>query len=262
MNDTYLAVLESLEPVFKEAGKLAVRMRGAKTSIKLSTGIADVDIVTEADTAVQEFVLSRVADTPLRECRLVAEEATPSTELFAKTGDAILTLDPIDGTASYAKDGSFFSIIVGLHTPAGILYTFYYYPLIEWGFSIARGQVTFFGTKPEIPLHAHSYDVSKVIAYTYGSPEKLAPELFEKLTAEGYSFVQRKKISGDAGSATLFSTGAVGGYYIGNPIVYDGLPMLHFAEAEKLRLFSHLDMKVPMPGNEGPYYPGYYLALR
>ena len=99
----FIDILISLEPVFKKAGELAVKMREtAKSKNKFNTGIAGIDIVTEADLAVQEFILSEMAKTKLIECELIGEEDTPLTKKFKGTNGLVLTLDPIDGTILYA----------------------------------------------------------------------------------------------------------------------------------------------------------------
>ena len=97
-------ILEKLEPVFMKAGELALRMQGsAKHHNKYNTGNALVDIVTEADLAVQEFLLTEISKTDLVKCRLLGEENTPQTVKFNEDGKYYLAIDPIDGTANYAK---------------------------------------------------------------------------------------------------------------------------------------------------------------
>jgi hypothetical protein len=50
--------------------------------------------VTGADLQVQEFILSRLAETPLVECELFAEEATPSVYKFKGTNGLVFLIDP------------------------------------------------------------------------------------------------------------------------------------------------------------------------
>ncbi len=55
-------IIQSLEPGFIEAGKLAMKMREqAKITNKSQTGVKEIDIVTSADLAVQAF--HRMLDT-------------------------------------------------------------------------------------------------------------------------------------------------------------------------------------------------------
>ena len=104
----------------------------AKSKNKFNTGVAGIDIVTEADTAVQEMILSEMAKTKLVECKLIAEEDTPSVKKFKGTNGLVLALDPIDGTIIYASTGRFFSTIVSLYGKENFLYTFCNYPVVNW----------------------------------------------------------------------------------------------------------------------------------
>ena len=120
-----IKILIGLEPVFKKAGELALKMRKtAGKRNKFNTGVAGIDIVTEADTAVQEMILSEMAKTKLVECELFAEEDTPSAKKFKGTNGLVLALDPIDGTLIYASTGRFFSTMISLTDKKNILYTF------------------------------------------------------------------------------------------------------------------------------------------
>src|SRR5262245_33661912 len=102
-----IAHLESLEPAFVRAGQAALRMqKGIKYYSKLETGDPAVDIVTEADLATQEAVLTAMRSTPLVGCRLLAEEDTESVKLFAPESNLYIGIDPIDGTAIYARGGA------------------------------------------------------------------------------------------------------------------------------------------------------------
>jgi fructose-1,6-bisphosphatase/inositol monophosphatase family enzyme len=67
--------LENLEPAFVQAGRTALRVQGNVHSYnKLQTGNPAIDIVTEADLATQETILSAMQTTPLVGRRLLAEE--------------------------------------------------------------------------------------------------------------------------------------------------------------------------------------------
>lgn len=53
-------ILISLEPIFKKAGNLSLDLRKTATiSKKLETGIAGIDMVTNADLEVQELIYRR-----------------------------------------------------------------------------------------------------------------------------------------------------------------------------------------------------------
>ena len=76
-------VLVESEPMFKRAGDLALKLRSTASSRnKYQSGIKGIDIVTEADLAVQEAILSELAKTKLIECQLIAEEDTTTVAKF------------------------------------------------------------------------------------------------------------------------------------------------------------------------------------
>src|SRR5262245_31709517 len=113
--ESLVECLENLEPVFVQAGRTALRMQGRVNHYnKLQTGNPAIDIVTEADLATQESILTAMRATPLVGCRLLAEEDTESAKAFAHESNFYIGLDPIDGTAVYARGGQHFSTIVSL----------------------------------------------------------------------------------------------------------------------------------------------------
>ena len=118
-------ILKSLEPVFIEGSQLALKMqKGVSHHSKTNTGDSLTDIVTDADLAVQEFLLEKISKTDLKNCRLLAEEDTPSVNKFNPNGEYYLAIDPIDATAVYSKGGQYFSTIITLHNGKDILYMF------------------------------------------------------------------------------------------------------------------------------------------
>ncbi len=261
-----IGALISLEPVFARAGERALELQGkAAISKKLDTGIAGVDIVTEADFEVQEMILQAAVQTPLRDCILIAEENTPTVRKFTGTYGLRFTLDPIDGTAFYAVGKGVFSVIVYLHDGTRPLYTYFNCPNFQWTRRILDDEVTDFGTLPKIPLITKD-NLSKTIIYTYGNcnPRETAPKMYVELTAKGYSFRNRKEVVGEeSGSTVLFLTNeTVGGFYTEDPLVYDAMTVFHFGLACKLQMYSTVDMSHILKRSHGPYYPGWYVVLR
>lgn len=255
-------LLIGLEQQFEQAGKLSLKLRSTATvSKKYQTGIHDVDIVTEADIAVQEFILLAMLKTKLVGCHLMAEEDTPSADKFNSTNGLTLTLDPIDGTFIYAGQGRFFSIIICLYDGTTPLYTYCHYPALGWTRRIAQGSVQDFGKEPEVRLKS-GLDLSRTISYTYGDPDIMAPELYHRLTDQGYIFRLRDEITDESGSCTLLFLNKVAGFYIGDPTVYDGLCALHYGMVKKFQIISSIDISKHASGSHGLYYPGWYLVLR
>lgn len=258
----YIELLIDLEPAIKKAGDLSIGLRQtAKIHNKYQTGSHMLDIVTEADFAVQEAILSEIAKTELVECELIAEEDTPSVKKFKGTNGFVLTLDPIDGTFIYASEGRFYSIIVGLNDKKDPLYTFYHYPTVSWSRRIANNQVVDFGIKPEVKLKGSNFQ--KSISYSFGEPKDMIPnKIFSQLISDGYVFTKRADITDESGSTTLLFLDQVAGYYIGNPGAYDGLGALHYAKEKHFRIYSDIDISKPLDSGHGMYYPGWYVVLR
>ena len=256
-------VLIELEPVFKKAGELAIKMRKtAGSRNKFNTGVAGIDIVTEADIAVQEMILSEMAKTKLIECELIAEEDTPSVNKFKGTNGLVLTLDPIDGTIFYANDKRFFCIIICLHDSKSLLYSFYYYPVVNWSRRIAENKVEDFGELPKMNTK-DGLDLGHTIAHSFGDPAKIIPEIYSKLTKEGYTFHNTfTEITDESGSATLFFLNQVAGYFTNNPGAYDGLGILYYGQVKKYQIYSDIDISKSVNGPHGKYCPGWYLVLR
>jgi fructose-1,6-bisphosphatase/inositol monophosphatase family enzyme len=263
--ESLLKCLEGLEPDFVRASQMALRMqRGVQSYNKLQTGNPAVDIVTEADLATQESILKAMLTTPLIGCRLLAEEDTGSVQAFAAESDFYLALDPIDGTAVYAKGGEHFSTIVSLHDGDNFLYMFIYFPAWDWTLRIARGTYVAVGTAPKLPVLDES---EKSIIYWSGSPERnLAKNVLLDLAANGLQFRRMSSFGKVVGSIELFATGKIAGVYYENMNVYDGCAEYAIASGRGQPLYSdrtsgrlHLsDIRV---SQKGLYYPGHYLVL-
>jgi fructose-1,6-bisphosphatase/inositol monophosphatase family enzyme len=257
----YIDILISLEPVFKKAGELSLKMRStAGSKNKFSTGVAGIDIVTETDTAVQEFILSEMVKTKLVECELIAEEDTALAKKFNGTNGLVLTLDPIDGTLLYANGKNFFLTIVSLHDDKNLLYTFLNYPVFNWSRRITD-KVEDFGKKPEIKTNP-KIDLSKTISYTVRPPKIIDQNIYQTLIGEGYKFVKASEITDEAGSTTLFSLGKTAGYYMETPNPYDGLVDLHYAKTKDFKIYAYVDFSKTHPTDHGPHYHGWYVVIR
>lgn len=259
--------IQKFEKDFIEAGKLAIKLRkNAVVSNKFASGIEDIDIVTSADLAVQEFLLKKLANSELKNCELVAEENTPSKKLFSKHSDIVLTIDPIDGTKSYATGGKFYSVIVTLHDKKNPIYTFDYFPELNWGIKIVNDKCEIFGRAPKTPSNVRE---PKVIAFSNlkgkSDPKIVISEIYKSLVAQGYKFKLAKEISQELDSRMLFILGITDGYFTKQDgSAEDCLTMLHFALANNYKIFQHLDLSrtVKSVGGGSDEYAGYYLVLR
>jgi len=255
--------LIKLEPVFKQAGELACEMQAtAKHHNKFNTGLHVTDIVTEADLAVQEFLLGEIAKTDLINCRLLAEEDTPKAKQFNERGNFYLAIDPIDGTAIYAKGGKQFSVIVSLHDGKNLLYTFKHFPALNWTQKIVGKQYFTAGQEPFFGPN----DKKNKIFYYIGSPENILSKIYRQLTSKGLIFENCVDSAEDIDEASVYACGKAAGFYAQDPNVYDGLVSLHVAMAKGFTFYSGgpngtLDLTNIQKRETGLYYPGYYLAL-
>ena len=167
-----IKTLENLEPIFIQAGKLALKMQENVISHnKFNTGNSAADIVTEADLAVQEFLLNEMLKTDLINCYLLAEENTVSAKKFNEEGKYFLSIDPIDDTALYAKGKEHFSTIISLHDGHKFLYMFIYFPAWDWIHKIVNDDYSIIGEAPNLPDNAKD-----TILCWSGNPEKNIPE--------------------------------------------------------------------------------------
>jgi fructose-1,6-bisphosphatase/inositol monophosphatase family enzyme len=254
--------LIKLEPVFIKAGDLAAKLqKNAESQNKFNTGAEAYDIVTEADFEVQEEILGIMAKTALRQCRLLAEEDTPSTKLFNSKGDFLLTLDPIDGTKLYAKGDKYWSVIISLRDDKEIFYTFNYFPAANWGHKIIGKNYEQIGEKPKIKV---LQDTSKIISYSYGSTDVIERKIYNEIIEQGYNFKLVKELTSESGSTALFLAGQVAGYFNPIALIYDSLVAYHFAQAMDYKIYSvGLDLSKIEKNEKGMvFHPGYYIAIR
>ena len=73
---------------------------------------APADITTHADRQAQEIILRHILR-HFPEDALCAEEATPTVQQAAQTGDRLWVVDPIDGTRGFAMKNGEFSVMIG-----------------------------------------------------------------------------------------------------------------------------------------------------
>lgn len=253
--------LQNLEPVFIEAGQLAYKMqKSAKHHNKRETGNPVGDIVTEADLAVQEFLLQAMVKTDLVQCRLFAEEDTLLTKNFNEQGKFYLSIDPIDGTLVYSRGGKDFSVIVSLHDGEKYLYIFAYYPAWNLTHKIINGIYTTSGEIPELSL---PHDLSNTILYWSGNPEaKLPKEIYNELKNKGVEFKNITDVTLDFSTINMFAYGKIRGLYCENPNAYDAFMERAIAEAKGWSVYTGgIDLRDIRKRDSGLYYTGYYLAL-
>lgn len=261
-------IIKSLEFAFFKAGDLACEMQEKSQESRKNDGTHEISIVTDADLAVQEYVLEAILQTDLGKCHIIAEEDTPSVSKFKNELDFFITLDPIDGTSNYAVGRPYFALIISLRTNSEILYTFYHLPRLQWTHIMDGNEYRSIG-KPPTDLDLPEA-TSKSIVFSFGDylideDDTVAAVIREK----GLQVISRKQLSPNIfiGSTALFLAGYSAGYYGPNPLCVDGLVCFHYAKTQNLPIYSkgpngELDFSLITERSTGNYHPGYYVVIR
>jgi hypothetical protein len=104
-----------LEPALRQAASIARRLEGRVANRpKLGESTPVKAALTIADGACQEALLAPLLEHFPR-VRLEAEELTPSVHRFPSDGEALVVIDPIDGTLRFYLEGSGpYAVMIGL----------------------------------------------------------------------------------------------------------------------------------------------------
>lgn len=254
-----ISALIASEDAFLRAGQIARQLqKEIKAEWKTQTGDEAADIVTIADREVQEAVLRGLPRALLEQCRVMAEEITPTAAALSSEGPYFLTLDPVDGTKRYAAGSPYYSLILGLHDGQQPIYSFIYYPSLDWWIRLTD-QVVTSGSPPWIEKERP--DVSNSIVYTAGDPFREHPHWVEQAGRRGLNFVRGESV-GPWGSKYLLLAGVSAGYYVSKPNVYDGLFGYHYGMAQGMQLQGSCKLAEPANSPRGIYYPGAYFVVR
>ncbi len=224
--------------------RLARQLR--KHNIALSgknSGSANTDALTLADLSVQELIVGalRDLDPQFRQCRIEAEETTGDLVRFAKDGDLVLAIDPIDGTKQYRDHtGNGYAVMLHLRNRETVLYSLVFVPESSpngtW-VEVRDGQV-YCGpddpTRPaEVvlrtmpPVDANALPDSKRI-YVIGFQDK-DPDRARDVTAAGLEGHTSDQMNGSI--FELRARGLWGGSLIHSPNVYDFPVSLHIVRS-------------------------------
>lgn len=99
--------VETLLPAFEQAAAIAAALQGRVSNRPKTSELNEVKAaLTIADTAAQEAILVPLID-GFADCRLEAEEDTPSVERFRETDPRQrIVIDPVDGTFRFYLGGA------------------------------------------------------------------------------------------------------------------------------------------------------------
>jgi 3'(2'), 5'-bisphosphate nucleotidase len=118
---------QHMPSVLRWCGALAKSLRGHNIALSgKHTGSANTDALTLADLTLQELIVAalRDADPLLRRCRIEAEESTGDLSRFARDGELVLAIDPIDGTKQYRdRTGNGYAVMLHLRNRQTVLYS-------------------------------------------------------------------------------------------------------------------------------------------
>ena len=107
--------VRALAPALQQAASIARSLEGRVSNRpKLGEATEVKAALTAADTASQEALLAPLLE-HFPQVKLEAEEDTPSVSHFSDSGDALVVIDPIDGTLRFYLEGSGpYAVMIGL----------------------------------------------------------------------------------------------------------------------------------------------------
>lgn len=234
-----------MPPVMRWAGALARTLRKFDISLDgKSSGNANTDALTLADLTIQELLVGamRDADPVLRSCRIEAEEETGDLGIFAREGELVLALDPIDGTKQFRdRSGDGYAVMLHLRDRQTVHYSLVYLPeAIDGGgqwVEVRGGQVKCGADDTSRTANAVLQDLEprnekrakdQQGIYLIGF-QQLDPQRAEDVTSIGLLGYAPDAMPGSI--YPLMATGAFAGSLIHTPNVYDFPVALHIARA-------------------------------
>jgi 3'(2'), 5'-bisphosphate nucleotidase len=244
VSEVTAALSRQMPGVLRWCGALAKSLRGHNIALAgKQSGSANTDALTLADLTIQELIIAalRDADPVLRKCRIEAEETTGDFARFAREGDLVLAIDPIDGTKQYRdQTGNGYAVMLHLRNRETVLYSLVFVP--ECGSSgawveVHNGRVVTGADDCALPARAlldglkpvepGRLPESKKI-YLIGFQER-DPERARDLASVGLEGHTSETMAGSI--YELMARGEYGGSLIHSPNVYDFPVSLHIARA-------------------------------
>jgi 3'(2'), 5'-bisphosphate nucleotidase len=238
------ALSRHMPGVLRWCGGLARSLRGHKIALSgKHSGSANTDALTLADLTVQELIVSalRDADPILRQCRIEAEETTGDLSRFAREGELVIAIDPIDGTKQYRDHtGNGYAVMLHLRNRETVLYSLVFVP--ERGPSgawveVHEGRIITGPDDCSRPARAVLDSLRPVAHKSHPEPEKIYligfqqhdPDRARNVTALGLEGHTSETMDGSI--YELMARGEYVGSLIHSPNVYDFPVSLHIARS-------------------------------
>jgi fructose-1,6-bisphosphatase/inositol monophosphatase family enzyme len=175
------AFVRALAPALRQSASIARALEGRVANRPKSGEATPVKAaLTIADTASQEALL-----VPLFEhfpgVRLAAEEDTPSTARFARSGAELVVIDPIDGTLrSYLEGRGPYAVMIGLAREAGYEAALLALPREEVYLDAVHGQGARVALSGGAPKRARASASGKRVYVSHGMPEAAVEVLLRR----------------------------------------------------------------------------------
>lgn len=215
-DDSTLTDLELAATLVREAGTLALQMRGEGLQTHTKTSVSDV--VTAADHAAERLVGDR-----LRAARpddgILGEEGTAKEPASGRTW----VIDPVDGTYNFASGLSHWCSALALTGPAGVVLGAVYHP---------QSDELWLGG-PELPTTRNGEPVERIedrpldqiSAATYLHPTRFTrPEIFEPWKAATSRVATVRMLGSSSVDLASVAGGRIGVWYQHSCPDWDWLP--------------------------------------
>ncbi len=235
---------EQMPGVLRWSGALARRLRNYNIAVTgKHSGSANTDALTLADLTVQELIVSALRDgDPLfLRCRIEAEETTGDLHRFASGGDAVIAIDPIDGTKQYRdRTGNGYAVMLHLRNRSTVLYSLVFAP--ESGPSgtwveVCNGRILCGADDPSRPAGEVLREITPIDSRTRPDSKKIYLIGFQQNDARRAAEVTAAGLEGHTSDTMvgsiyeLLARGEYGGSLIHSPNVYDFPVSLHIARS-------------------------------
>jgi myo-inositol-1(or 4)-monophosphatase len=143
-----------------DAGRILAERFGRALQV---SNKGDIDIVTEADLAAEQFIIERIKSYYPRHA-ILAEEADASGVVHEGQGEWKWIIDPLDGTTNYAHGYPAFCVSIALERGGRIELGVIYDPMREETFTAERGEgATLNGRRIRV---SETYDLNSALLCT------------------------------------------------------------------------------------------------